>query len=208
MFNRVDASFRRGNNAISAVSMRGDFDAMAMRLIGDGFHFLEGHLLRANGVFKGENACRRADLDDLGAMLDLIARGANETVRAVGDASRIVSLQNTRAIAGRVAMPARDAQSIPGRNDMRAIHFSCFYGFRKSDVDKIGRAHFANRRKAGEQRFLRVHRRVIGEVRSREPDVRRIPAWFNAQRQMRVRIHQSWQEGDAAEIYYSAFRDR
>ena len=60
-------------------------------------HLLERVLRHADRVALGEHAARRADLDDVGAVLHLIAHGLARFVRAVGDAGPVVGVHERRA---------------------------------------------------------------------------------------------------------------
>ena len=66
--------------------MRGDPDAGPVRLVGDRRELLVGVLLRAGSGAVRHHAARRGDLDQLGAVLDLVAHARAHLVDAVGDA--------------------------------------------------------------------------------------------------------------------------
>jgi hypothetical protein len=81
----VDAGLDGGADAVVAVGVGGDLEPGPMGLVGDGDQLLGGVLLRTGRARVGHDAAGRAHLDELGAVLDLVAHGLAHLGDAVGD---------------------------------------------------------------------------------------------------------------------------
>ena len=77
---------RAALTAVVAVGVGRDPEAPAVGLVGDRGQLLGGVLLRARRAGRRHHAAGRAALDELGAVLDLVADGLADLVDAVGDA--------------------------------------------------------------------------------------------------------------------------
>ena len=71
---------------VVAVGVRGHLEPGPVRFVDDGPQLLVGVLLRAGRAGVRHHAARGADLDDLGAVLDLVADRLAHLADAVGDA--------------------------------------------------------------------------------------------------------------------------
>ena len=92
MLDRGDARRRGELDGFGSMRVRRDFASELGRLVDDGFHFFERVLRGVDRVALGEHAARCADLDDVRAVLDLIAHGFAPFLRAVRDAIAIVAV--------------------------------------------------------------------------------------------------------------------
>ena len=81
----VDAGLDGGADAVVAVGVGRDPQPGAVRLVDDRRQLLVGVLLRAGRPGVRHHPARRADLDELGAVLDLVADRLAHLVDAVGD---------------------------------------------------------------------------------------------------------------------------
>src|SRR3546814_10865195 len=81
-----DAGIEGGVDGIVTVAVSGDAQAASVRLVGDDRELLGRVLLRSGRPARGDDATRRAALDELRSVLDLVADGAPDLVDAIGDA--------------------------------------------------------------------------------------------------------------------------
>ena len=82
----VDARLDRGPDPLVAVRVRGHPHAASMGFVDDRPQLLVGVVLRTRGAGERHHATRRAHLDLLGAVLDLVAHRAAHLADPVGDA--------------------------------------------------------------------------------------------------------------------------
>ena len=82
----VDARLDGGADAVVAVGVGGHLEPGPVGLVHDGAQLLVGVLLGAGRAGVGHDAARGAHLDELGAVLDLIADRLAHLADAVGDA--------------------------------------------------------------------------------------------------------------------------
>ena len=109
----VDAGLDRGADAVVAVRVRGDLHAATVGLVDDRAQLLVGVVLRARRTGERHHPARRAHLDQLGAVLDLVAHRLAHLAHAVGDAL----LDRERHDAGREAREHRGVEVPAGRRD-------------------------------------------------------------------------------------------
>src|SRR5690606_12722511 len=153
----VDAGADGGFDPLGAMGVRGDLPARHGGRADDRPHLFLGELLGADGVAGREHAPGRADLDDVGAVLDLVPDRGHRLVHAVGDplldaAARVA----VRAVAVGVAVPAGAADGEAGRDDARAWHQAVFDRVAERDVGPLVGADVADGGEAGQQRDARV----------------------------------------------------
>jgi len=137
MFDTVDAGIERGADAVCAVGVDGDFDAEQVGFVDDGVHFLLGELLRADlGAF-GEDAACAAELDDGGAVFDVLADFGAHAPWAVCDAAGGDVIFGGQEVV--VAMAAGDADAGAGDEHAWADDLAAVDGVTQGDIGK-GRA--------------------------------------------------------------------
>ena len=73
MLDGVDAGLGGPEDALRSVGVGGDFAAEAVGVGDDGLHLFEGVLAGLRIVALGEDAAGGADLDEVGAVLDVLA---------------------------------------------------------------------------------------------------------------------------------------
>ena len=81
----VDPGLDRGPDALVTVRVRGDPHAASVGLVDDRPQLLVGVVLRARRAGERHDTTRRAHLDQLGAVLDLVAHRLAHLADAVGD---------------------------------------------------------------------------------------------------------------------------
>ena len=138
VLNRSYAGPHRCLDALGAVRVCGHRDAVAAGFLDDHPHFGFRELLCSNQFLPAEHAGRRADFDDLGAMLDLIARGVQQSVGAIGDARLRIGLAHARGVAGDIGVAASNRQGMAGRDHARAHHKAAINRAHQGDVGKAG----------------------------------------------------------------------
>ena len=85
MLDAVDAGLDGRDDRLRAVGVRGDPQAAPMRFVDDRAEFLVGVVLGSGGAAVRHDPARRADLDELRAVLDLVADCLADLVDAVGE---------------------------------------------------------------------------------------------------------------------------
>ena len=86
VFDRVDAGADRTLRAFSAVGVRGGLLSQGVRFVDDGVQFVLGELRDVRGIGQREDATGGADLDDVGAVLDVVPHRLASLFGAVDDA--------------------------------------------------------------------------------------------------------------------------
>ena len=86
VFDGVDAGLDGPLDGLGAVGVGGDLASGLVRSVGGNFEFFQRVLGRARLIALGENSSRGHDLDDIDAVLDLLADGLADLVGTVGDA--------------------------------------------------------------------------------------------------------------------------
>jgi hypothetical protein len=177
--------------ALGAVGVRRDLEAVQLRLGNDGAQLLVRVLLRADRTLEAHDTGGGADLDYLGAVLDLVPDGLEDLVLAIGDAMLGSDFEHAGRATRHVAVSARDADRMPGRNDTRAVDVAALDRVLERDIGEPGRADVAHGREAAHQRQARVpdaEQRAIGVG---PVDATRLPAFAQVRRQVRVRVDQA-----------------
>ncbi len=93
MLDRIDAGQHRVAGGLVAVAVAGDLLAQPVGLVAKGGHLGEGELRRVDLVRQRQHAARRAELDHVGPVLDLVANRRREAVRAAGDPFGLMRLR-------------------------------------------------------------------------------------------------------------------
>ena len=86
VLDRVHARVRSPGDAFRAVRVSSDFAAKPVRFLHDRFHFLAGVLRGVGIVAFRHDAAGSADLDHVGAVLDVLAHFVLHGIHAIGDA--------------------------------------------------------------------------------------------------------------------------
>src|SRR3546814_5952044 len=85
---------------------------------------------------RGDDATRRAALDELRSVLDLVADGAPDLVDAIGDALLHAQRHHVRrqaALGARVEVTAGRADGVPGGNDPGPVEPASLRGLARSE---------------------------------------------------------------------------
>ena len=125
---------------IGAVRVRGDAQPAPVRLVDDRAQFLVRIVLRARRSRQRHHAARAADLDQLGAVFDLVAHRLADLVDSVGDAFLDRQLQHVRCERGehrRIQMPAGRGDRVPGRHHPRPVDPARVDGLAQRDVEQV-----------------------------------------------------------------------
>src|ERR1035437_495742 len=154
MLDGIDAGADGDFGAARSVGVGGSFAAQGVRFGDDGVEFGLGELGGIDVVGEGEDAAGGAGLDDVGAVLDVVAHGLAGLVRAtddaVGDAG--FAAEDVRGEAGGgVAMPAGGAEGVDGDQHARAGNLAGVDGVAQADIDVIAGPHVAHGGEAGHQ---------------------------------------------------------
>ena len=147
-----------------AVRVGGDLQAAAVRLVGDRREFLGRVLLGAGRTGRRDHAARPAALDDLGAVLDLVADGLADLVDPVGDAlldRQRHDVRGERRLRARVEVAAGRDDRVAGGHDPAALDPAGVDRLRQRDVEQVParldeQAEVAHGRESGEQRAAGV----------------------------------------------------
>ena len=153
VFDRVDTGAQRAVDAFGAVRMRRNAQPQHMRLVRHRLHFIERHLLRADGIALGQDAAGGADLDHLRAVLVHLAHQRAEFLGRIGNVGPL-PVERRRQFGG-VAMPPGGAQRIGRGHNTRAGDFTLFDGLTQRDIGKSVGPDIAHR---GEPRVERATR--------------------------------------------------
>ena len=177
--------------------MRGDGEAPLVRLVDDGLHLLEAHLLLAGLGIPREHAAGGADLDHPRAVLAQLAHALAALLGAVGVV--LAALRHRRREVGAVAVAAGGAEGVGGRQDARPRHLALVDGLAKTDVvPRIG-AEVADGGEPGLERlrrcWYRQHRPVAVVVL--QPVVAAV-RWVAVD--VHVHVDQARQHGHVAEV--------
>src|SRR5690606_36068736 len=146
-----------GLDALGAVRVRGDLALGHLGRVHDRPNLFRIDLQDADRIAGREHAAGRADLDDVGAVLDLVPDGGDRLVDAVGDALLDAAVRvAVRAVAVGVAVSAGDAEGEAGRDDAWAGHEAVVDRVAQRDVGPLVGADVAHGGEPGEQRDARV----------------------------------------------------
>ena len=125
---------------LGAVGVRGDPQSAPVRLVDDGAQLLIRIVLRACLAGQRHDPARTAHLDQLGAVLDLVAHRLADLVDAVGDALLDGQLQHAgheRREHRRVEVPARRGDRVPGGDHPRAFDPARVDRLAQRDVEQV-----------------------------------------------------------------------
>src|SRR5262245_21145359 len=116
MFDRIDASTNRTLGAFRAMRVCCSLLAQRVRLVHDRVQFLLRELGDVWRVGEREHAARRAHLDDVGAVLDVVANRLSTFVRAVDDSVLRTTLVSENARTRPVLLVAVASRGADGMN--------------------------------------------------------------------------------------------
>ena len=136
VFDRVDAGEDRVSDRRCTVGVRGDPPTELVGFVDDRLHFFQRVLLGARLIAFAEHAARRADLDDVCAVLDDLANLRADRPWAIGDSVRRVVKFDREEIA--VAVPASDPKRRPGHDHARTLDVARVDAVSQRDVGEIG----------------------------------------------------------------------
>ena len=204
MLDRVHA---RGDGHLGgavAVAMGRDLAAPAMCFGDDGVHFFLGQLDVIHRIGERQHAARGHELDDVGAVLDLIA---HRRAALIGTAAHALdgtchgdALRRHRVLIG---MPARRSNRIVGHQHARARNLSGVDGIAQAECKIVGRPEVAHRGNARLERRLGIVRAVqhlLGGESHDAVEPIAIPVWAGLLRQMHMRIDEPRQQSGIAQI--------
>ena len=138
----VDPGPDAGADAGVAVGVRRHAQAVAVGLVDDGVQLLVGVLLAPGGGAERHDAARRRDLDQLGAVLDLVAHGLAHLGHAVGDAllDALGHDPGRQPLEhGRIEVAAGRGDGVAGREDARAREPAVVDRLHEVDVEQEAR---------------------------------------------------------------------
>ena len=149
MLDGVDASVDGVLDGLCAVGVGGDFAAEFVGFGGDGLKFFEGILRRAREIALAENPSGRANLDDVGSVLDDVAHFGAGSPGTIGNAEFFVVIFIGKQIV--VAVAAGDAERRARGAHARAFDVAIVDGVAESDVGETSCADVADGGKTGAQ---------------------------------------------------------
>ena len=168
MLDAVDSACDGVLDRLGPVGVCGDPQAPSVRLVDDGPQFLVRIVLRACLSGQRHHAARNADLDQLGAVLDLITHGLADLVDSVGDAFLDRQLERAGHERGehrRIEMSAGRRDRMSRRDDPGAVDPAGVDGLAERHVQQVPagldeQAEVAHRREAGPQRTAGIAHRT------------------------------------------------
>jgi hypothetical protein len=187
---------------ISSVSIEpcsSDLDAVPARFLDDRHHFGRRELLRPHRPLERQDSSGRADLDHLGAMLDLVAHRLEALVDAVGDPRRGPTLQDPRLEARRVHVAAGDAERVAARDDPRSRHEALVDRLHQRHVGEALGSEIAHRGEAGVQGQARVARTAQRRVRDGLLGLQ-VEVPLEIAGQVHVAVDQAWEQRHAGQL--------
>ena len=160
MLDRVDPRGDGLAGGAVAVAVRRHLLAQPVGLIDQRRHLLEGQLRRVHLVGEREHAAGGAELDHVGAVLDLEADRLAEPVRPVGDPlGRPEFLdQEVMPQPGLVGMAAAGPQPVDRDQHPRAGDQPAGDRIAQAHVEQVLAPHVADRGEPGLEHLSRVHR--------------------------------------------------
>ena len=192
-----------------AVRVRRDLEPGAVRFVDDRVELFVGVLLRAREPAVRHHAARRGDLDEAGAVLDLVAHRLAHLGHAVRDAL----LDAQRHDVGpeplehrRVEVAAGRRDRVAGGHEARAVDPAVVDRARERDVEQVAaglheQAEVARGREAREQRRAAVQRAAQRAERGVVLHVAAlVPAARPAQEHVELHVHEPGQQRDVAEV--------
>jgi hypothetical protein len=129
-------------------------EAEAVGFLDNGFHFLAGVLRGVGIVALGHDTAGSADLDDVSAVLDVLANFVANRIDSIGDPWFDSVIFRSEQIV--VAVTAGDAQSGTAGEDTRAGNVALIDGIAQGDIAIATSADVADGCKASLQRHTGV----------------------------------------------------
>jgi hypothetical protein len=186
------------------MAVGGDLAVPGVRLGDDGVHLLLGQLGDVHRIGQGEHAARGHELDEVGAILDLIAHRRAAFRRAVADpldgAGR---LDAVRREGGLVGVPARRADGVVGDQHARPFRDPGVDGVAQAERHVVDRADVAHGGEAGLQGPPGVEGGVVGLLGGEAHDVLEevaVPVVRHLHVEVDVGVDEAGQEGRVAEV--------
>ncbi len=198
---------------VGAVGVGGDAQPAAVRLVDDRAQLLVRIVLCAWRTRQRHHSARAADLDQLGAVFDLVAHRLANLVDSVGDAFFNRQFQHVRCERGehrRVKMPAGRRNGVPGRHYPRPLDPARVDGPAQRDVEQITpgfdeQAEVAHRGETGAERAAGIadrtqhsRRRII--LNLGQPGLLAAPA----HQEVDLHVHQPGQQDLVAQVDHIA----
>ncbi len=188
VLDRVHTRVRGPAHALGAVRVRGHLPAEPVGVRHDRLHLLERVLRRVRVVSLREHPAGRADLDHVRAVLDDLADLVLHSLDAVRHAVSLEAKRRRQQVL--VAVPARDAERRPRRDDAGADDVAVVDGVAQGDVRVVAGAQVAHGREPGLERPPGVPRAVQRLARRRDPQPR-VPERAQVEGQVRVHVDQA-----------------
>ena len=205
----VDAGRDRMLDRVGAVRVRGDAQPAPVCLVDDRAQLLVRIVLRARWSRQRHHPARAADLDQLGAVFDLVTHRLADLVDSVGDAFFDRQLQHVRCEGGehgRIQMPAGRRDGVSGRHHPGPVDPARVDGLAQRDIQQIAagldeQPEVAHRGESGAQRAAGIadraqhpRRRIVLDLR--QPGLLAAPA----HQEVDLHVHQPGQQDLVAEI--------
>ena len=205
MLDRVDAGEDRLAGGVVAVAVRRHLLAQPVGLVHQGLHLLGGELRRVHLVGQRQHAPRGAELDHVGAVLDLEADRLAEPVRPVGDPLGRPELLDQRSWRSPVssACPPRAPSAWTADQHPRAGDQPAGDRIPQPHVEHVAAPHVAHRGEPGLEHLPRVHRgldRLLGQLAAEVVDELLLPVVGRLARQVGVRVDEAGRERRVAQV--------
>lgn len=202
VFDRIDAGDHRAPDRFSAMGVGGDGEAVIVGGGDDRHDFLDGHLRVVDAAALVEHAARGHDLDDVDAVLVVLADRLVGVVDAVDDAvlRAGVALQVGAITVGVVGVAARGADCATGGEDARSGDDAGIDGVAQGDRGVGAIAEVAHGSETGHQRPVRVDGRANGVVGGIQVELVDVAGRAGLAGEMGMAVDQAGQAGGAAEL--------
>ena len=209
MLDTVEAGLDHGADAVVAVRVRGDLESGAVRFVGDRPQLLVGVLLRTGRPGVRHDAARRADLDHLRAVLDLVPNRLAHLAHTVGDAfldGQRHDVGRERLEHGGVEVTAGGRDRVTRGNDAGPVDPTEVDRLHQRDVEQQAaglneQPEVAHGREPGAQRSARVGDGAQGAQRGVVLHrVQRARVVGAAEQQVDLHVHEPGEEGEVAEV--------
>ena len=154
MLDGVDSCFGSPENPLRPMGMGCDFAPKPVSVGDDGFHLLQRVLRRLRIVALGEHPASSANLHDIGAVLDDLARLVLDSVNAICRSLRgCVALEGEQVV---IAVTAGDSKRGTTHEHSRPRHKSLVDSVPQSHIAVPAGSYIADGGKAGFERNLRI----------------------------------------------------
>ena len=204
MLDRIDPGLDRRLDAGGAVGVRRRLAPEGVRLADDGAQLLVGELPRPQIVARRQHAAGCGDLDQVGAVLDLVADGGAALVRGIADSRLDAAAARDREVGAEgvqgVGVPAGDGDDLARGQDARAFDQPEVDGAAQRHARAVRVAHVAHGREPGAQRREGIHRAEDRLVGGRPQDRPPLPVGVHQERQVIVTVDEAGDDGAAGEI--------